>query len=194
MRSSLFTSFGIILCVAGALAASQPTATSGAAVRYGGADVDAADQLHITTIAHHEIIPAALPSQVGFQDAAVSDDGTLVGWLALFPNNATSYPIPLRLVVLGHGRTREFTGSGLPIWQWCFADRDRQVVFEQETTHGGIGRHFEEWNIDAHTRTRAYRPDDGESREASSPPAWTTFTNQSGGECRFAPAPTRDAR
>src|SRR5882672_2318993 len=75
--------------------------------------------------------------QVGFDRVAISPDGRVVGWVALFPNCCTSYPIPLALVLYSNGKTRTMTGIDLPIWRWCFEANSTQVAFEQETVHGG---------------------------------------------------------
>ncbi|MEO7108026.1 MAG: hypothetical protein ABIZ09_16750, partial [Rhodoferax sp.] len=56
--------------------------------------------LAITTSEGQQLQAPALQDQVGFQSPKVSPNGAYVGWLALFPNCCTSYPIPLTLVVL----------------------------------------------------------------------------------------------
>ena len=62
---------------------------------YRRADVDSLGQLRIITSTKRQIVPAKVQGQVGFEKAAISADGRAVGWLALFPNAATSYlPAP----------------------------------------------------------------------------------------------------
>jgi len=63
--------------------------------------------------------------------------------VALYPNSSTSYPITLTLLVYSGGQLRTFTGVGLPIWQWHFTAGGKQIAFEQETVHGGLGVHYE---------------------------------------------------
>jgi hypothetical protein len=46
-------------------------------------------------------------------------------------------------VVLSNGRTRAFTGNGLPVWHWSFQSGRKRVAFRQETVHGGLGIHYE---------------------------------------------------
>jgi len=109
-------------------------------------------QLHIITTDQKEILPPKrsyklgdeILNQVGFMDAVISDDKTTVGWLALYPNCCTSYPIPLELIIFNNGKImRVFIGTGLPIWKWKFENKGTQVAFEQETVHGSGGIHYE---------------------------------------------------
>ena len=110
---------------------------------YVQAVVDPGGQLRIQTKDGREIVPRKEPDQVAFDKAAISPDGHAVGWLAQYPNCCTSYPIPLKLVIYASGKLRTFTGSGLPVWRWRFQAGGKQVSFEQETVHGGIGVHYE---------------------------------------------------
>src|SRR5438093_751571 len=79
--------------------------------------------------------PRKAADQVALAQPATSQGGGAVGWLALYPNCCTSYPIPLKLMVLSNGRVRTFTGNGLPVWRWAFQNDDTRVAFEQETVH-----------------------------------------------------------
>ena len=81
--------------------------------------------------------------QVAFDKIAIAKGGGSVGWLALYPNCCTSYPIPLKLKVYSSGHLRTFEVNGLPIWRWQFTARNTQVAFEQEPVHGGVGIHYE---------------------------------------------------
>jgi hypothetical protein len=114
-----------------------------AADRYVRATVDEAGQLQIVTNDGRAIVLAKEPEQVGFDKIAISQHGRSVGWVALYPNSSTSYPIPLKLLVYSGGQLRTFTGIGLPIWQWHFTAGGKQIAFEQETVHGGLGVHYE---------------------------------------------------
>ena len=108
---------------------------SAAAETYVQATVDPSGQLRIVTKEGREIRPKKDSEQVAFDMVAISQDGMTVGWLALYPNCCTSYPIPLKLVMYTNGKIRTFTGSGLPVWRWRFEAGGKQVAFEQETVH-----------------------------------------------------------
>ncbi len=117
--------------------------SSFAADRYVQASIDQAGQLRISTKNGRKIVPKKDAEQVGFDKPAISEDGRAVGWVALYPFCCTSYPIPLKLMVLSNGRVRTFTGSGLPVWRWSFQRGGKRVAFEEETVHGGLGIHYE---------------------------------------------------
>ena len=125
------------------LVASAQGLSAGPEEIYASADIDDKGQLRIVTKDGREILPKKEDEQVGFSRPRVSDNGRSVGWLAEFQNSSTSYPIPLKLMILTNGGMQAFTGSGLPIWRWAFRDRGRRFAFEQETVHGGFGIHYE---------------------------------------------------
>jgi len=146
-RQCLYLFFGFILNTYFITSAS-----SAIAELYEKVQIDSNGQLHIVTTDNREILPSKrelqsgdkIEKQVNFEQAAVSDDKTTVGWLAQYPNCCTSYPIPLELVIYRNGKTlRVFKGSELPIWIWKFEAKGAQVAFKQETVHGGGGVHFE---------------------------------------------------
>src|SRR5262249_166278 len=78
---------------------------SAGAETYVEARIDGNGQLRLVTAGGKVIHPKRLPDrpnvgdQVGFDKVAISPDGRVVGWLALYPNCCTSYPIPLALVL-----------------------------------------------------------------------------------------------
>lgn len=111
--------------------------------RYIQATVEESGRLLIKTSNSKEFFIQKDSGQVGFDKIAISNDGQSVGWLSLYNNSATSYPIPLELKVLSGGDIHLFKGNGLPIWQWYFSEDGKQVAFEQETVHGGLGIHYE---------------------------------------------------
>jgi hypothetical protein len=131
-----------------------PAVTS-AAEQYLNVRIDEAGHLRLITAEGVEVLPPLDREdpenvQVGFAKPALSADGTTVGWLALYPNCCTSYPIPLELVLFKNGQVfRRFRGDGLPIWAWRFEASDQQVAIEQEPTHGGNGVHFEIRDIES---------------------------------------------
>jgi hypothetical protein len=61
----------------------------------------------------------------------------------MFGNCCTSYDIPLQLVVYAQGKVHRFTGVGLPIFQWGFADRGTRIAYGQETVHFACATHYE---------------------------------------------------
>lgn len=134
---------------------------------YDTAMVDASGHLHIVTTDRRQIQPPKDPDQVGFDKAAISPDRLAVGWLALFPNCCTSYPIPLKLVVYVSGRVHTFVGTGLPVWKWRFDSTSKQVAFYQETVHGGMGGHYEVRDIATGRLVAQYEPHD-----SGPPPPW----------------------
>jgi hypothetical protein len=154
---------------------------SPAAETYVQAVIDDAGQLRIVTKEGREIIPKKKKGQVGFDLAQISPEGRTVGWLELFPNCCTSYPIPLALVIYSSGRKRTFTGNGLPVWQWCFEAGGKRVAFEQETTHGSIGVHYELREVASGRLVASYDPPGGpdcESRDtATDVPKWVAELN-----------------
>jgi hypothetical protein len=87
-------------------------------------------------------LPAKDSDQVAFSNAEISPDHRSVGWLRLYPNCCTSYPIPLALVVRTEGRDRVFEGRGLPIWDWTFLGSQR-VAYRQAPVHGLAPTHYE---------------------------------------------------
>ena len=57
---------------------------------------------------------------MGFQSPKMAPGSRYVGWLALFPNCCTSYPVPLALIVLdSQGQLHEFKGQQAT-FGWCF--------------------------------------------------------------------------
>jgi len=146
-----------------------PAFFCGAAETYGSAEIDQNGQLRIITGEGREIVPALDEEQTGFDRAAISSDRQTVGWLALYPNCCTSYPIPLKLVLYSGGRVRSLSGNELPVWRWCFLSGGKQVAFEQETVHGGLGVHYELRDVATGHLDATYEPDPD---LAGNPPPW----------------------
>ena len=148
----------------GWFAAASPCA---AADTYVAASVDSTGDLRIERANGQAIVIPPDSAQVEFDRIAISSDGRSVGWLALYPNCCTSYPIPLKLVVYSRGRSRRFDGAGLPVWRWRFTAGGRQVAFKQETVHGGIGVHYELRDIATGRLIAQYEPPErGADRQA----------------------------
>jgi lysophospholipase L1-like esterase len=106
--------------------------------------------------------------QVGFDRPAVSADHRSVGWLALYPNCCTTYPIPLELVVIANGTRRSFHGA-LPVWKWTFSADGTQIAFMEGTVHGGGGEHYELRDVLSGRVVSTYDP---EPDKPQAPPAW----------------------
>ena len=140
------------VCAALMLAASP----SHAQRRYRRADVDTAGRLCVTTAAGATFAPRMDSDQVGVADPAVSPDGRSVGWLALYRNCCTTYPIALALVVRSAGHERRFHGNDLPIAQWAFLDRGRRVALSQAPLHGLVTTHYELYDVASGRRLGAY--------------------------------------
>lgn len=150
--------------------------SSKAAELYEKAQIDNNGQLHVVTTDNRDILPSKrefklrgeLKKQVAFSHPIISEDKTMVGWLAEYPNCCTSYPIPLELVIYRNGKiVRIFNENELPIWTWKFAAKGTQVGFHQETVHGGGGLHYELREIISGRLIQRY-----EGEPAPDAPAW----------------------
>ena len=141
--------------------------------------IDPSGQLRISTKHHREIVPKKEQDQTGFADAQISPDGRAVGWLALYPNCCTTYPIALKLVILANGAQRSYAGNGLPISRWCFWAGGKQVAFEQETVHGGMGVHYELRDIETGELIDKYDPD-ANPDSITKPPRWVVVLDSKG--------------
>jgi hypothetical protein len=106
-----------------------------------------ADQDTRLVLTRRGATPVAAPvltEQVAFSDVKRSADRRHVGWLAMFGNCCTSYPVAMQLVVLDeHGALHTFDGERLPIFDWCFVPGRRAVAFRQGVLHGTDAMHFE---------------------------------------------------
>ena len=104
---------------------------------YQSVAIDAAGGLVITTSDRKTILVPRETDQSSFSEPIVSSARTAVGAQAEFPNCCTSYDIPLQLVIYANGKVHRFTGIGLPIFHWHFADGGTRVAFGQEPVHFG---------------------------------------------------------
>jgi hypothetical protein len=134
-------------------------------------EVDSNGELHILTKRHQEVVLKKQADQVGFEKVAIAPDGRSVGWLALYPDCCGSDPVPMKLVIYSQEKLRTFTGSGLPIWSWCFEAEGRQVAFEQEMSHGQTGAHYELRDIETGELVAHYDPDP-DAEMTARPPRW----------------------
>jgi hypothetical protein len=125
------------------VAVALTTHTSSAQRTFRQADIDSIGQLRIVLSDNHVIWPPKDSNQVAFEQVALSADHRIVGWLALYPNCCTSYPIPLKLVLLRLDGSHTTIRTELPIWQWAFAVDGRNVVLRQAPVHGGAIKYYE---------------------------------------------------
>ena len=156
------------------------TAAEAAGRRYVSAAVDRAGNLRIVDSRKRTTIVKKERDQVDFDQIRIATGGRAVGWLALFPNCCTSYPIPLALVVESGGRRRHFTGIGVPVFQWQFIDGGRRVAFQQETVHGGFSIHYEMRDVGSGRLLAQWEPtygSDNRVQEEQRPPKWVRDFN-----------------
>lgn len=98
----------------------------------------------ITSVDGSQFDAPSVPDQVAFSSPRVSSDGRYVGWLALFPNCCTSYPVELLLVVLDESRhMHTFDGTKMAMFGWCFPAKAGTVAYAQGVLHGSDFRNFE---------------------------------------------------
>jgi hypothetical protein len=129
--------------------AQTPSTGTRQAETYEAASVDAAGNLVIVTSDRKSIVVSKEDEQSSFAEPVLSSDRTAVGAQAEFPNCCTSYDIPLQLVVYANGKPHRFTGVGLPIFQWHFADGGTRVAFGQEPVHFACSIHYELRDIES---------------------------------------------
>jgi len=115
------SSFLVIACVAITFGARDSSAQT-----FHRTIVDSMGQLRLE-LANQIIQQPKDSGQVAFEQVALSPDRRIVGWVALYPNCCTSYPIPLRLVLRQANGDRMVIENELPIWQGAFASDGRSA-------------------------------------------------------------------
>jgi hypothetical protein len=157
------------------LAAPALAAPGRSLTHYRSASADSTGRVEIVTATGRTISIPPAKDQVGVDEIVLAPDGRAVGWVSMYPNAATSYPIPLELLVYAGGKLHRFRGNDLPIWKWRFVDGGDQVAFEQETVHGGMGVHYERRRIRDGRLMDQFTPEtDRDGRRISEEgPAWT---------------------
>jgi len=138
----------LLLCVSTAGAQTRSTQARRGET-YQAAAIDARGNLVITTSDRRTVVVPKEAEQTSFDAPLVSSARAAVGATAKFSNCCTSYDIPMKLVVYANGKTHQFTGIGLPIFQWHFADGGTRVAFGQEPVHFGCSIHYELRDIES---------------------------------------------
>jgi hypothetical protein len=110
---------------------------------YQSAVIDANGSLLITTSDTRTITVPKEGQQSSFEQPILSPDRTAVGAQANYPNCCSSYDIPLQLLVYAYGKAHRFTGIGLAIFRWHFADADTRIAFGEEEVHSACRIHYE---------------------------------------------------
>jgi hypothetical protein len=162
-------------------------ARAGGQTVYQRAVIDNSRQLRLTTATGKTIVPPKDSGQVGFEAAIISDDRRSVGWLALYPNCCTTYPIPEKLVVRTPGRVRVFDGSGFPIWRWAFVNDAKLIAYRQAPVHGDAPAHYELRDLQSGKLVDEFdrAPSDTSATSLKSGPLWVRAVDSQ------KPPPTR---
>lgn len=134
-RDTVASGLTLLLLAALSLGASAQT--------YESATIAKDGSLRITTSDRRTIVVRKQGQQTALRDPVISNDRTAVGAQADYPNCCTSYDIPLQLVIYRGGRVHRFTGNGLPIFKWRFADDGARVAYAQEPVHFACIVHYE---------------------------------------------------
>jgi hypothetical protein len=136
---------------------------------YSRADIDSTGNLRLVLSSNRIIRPLRDSGQVGVEQAALSADHRIAGWLDVYTNCCTSYPVPLKLELRRIDGVQISISNALPIWQWAFAADGRNVVIRQAPVHGDAPEHYE--LRDARSgRLRAIA--DVDRVHAATPPDW----------------------
>jgi hypothetical protein len=132
--------------------------------RYQSVTINADGSVTVATEDGRHITPQPLApvsgyiKNVGAEQAAVAPDHQSVGWLALFENGGTSYPLPLRLVIFYNGRLRALEGKAYDsIWFWRFQNGGKRVAAREELPHSGF-LHYDVWDVASGKRVADYTP------------------------------------
>lgn len=115
-----------------------------------------------------KLVAPKFDAQDFFDQPAISSNSSYVGWLALFPDRGASYSQPLYLVVLDRSnRVHRFEGKFGMVFEWCFTEDGRSVVYKYSFPHGRTPIVFDMRRIDDEKLLRRFEldpiaPDDDE--------------------------------
>lgn len=116
-----------------------------------------------------------LRDQVGYSQPRISSNGQFFGWLALYPNCCTSYPIPLVLVVMDKDRhLYEFQGAQAT-FGWCFQPSSSAVAYRRALLHGLTPDLFELRRVQDGKLLKAFEvpvQESGQSQPTINLPSW----------------------
>jgi hypothetical protein len=142
---------------------------------YVKAVVDPDGQLQIITKDGRKISLKKDNEQVGWGDPVISEDGKAVGWTGLY-QYSTSYPVPWDLQIYSAGKLHHFGhGGGMPIAEWRFEERGKQVAFRAETVHGPEREYYELSDIASGRMIAQYDPEESPGKPL---PKWAEGLNQ----------------
>lgn len=75
-------------------------------------------------------------NDVGFSDVQLAADKQTIGWTVDVENCCTSYPIPLRVVILRRGKALRTFAQGAMVWNWMFSRDGERLAVVFGPTHG----------------------------------------------------------
>lgn len=75
-------------------------------------------------------------NDVGFSDVQLAADRQTLGWTVDVENCCTSYPIPLRVVILRRGKVVHTFAQGQMVWSWMFSRDGERLAVVFGPTHG----------------------------------------------------------
>jgi hypothetical protein len=128
-----------------------------AAERYAEVSVDQSGRVRVMTEDGRLVSPPLEAEQVEAGQPRISPDHRSVGWVALYPNCCTSYPLPLKVVILHNGRRHVLAGFA-SIWYWGFQDSGKYVATREGLPHGSAGQHYERWDVVTGRKAAEYTP------------------------------------
>jgi len=127
----------------------QAREVSAPAETYQSAAIDANGDLAIVTTGGQRVVVRKEGEQKSFSRPVISADRTAVAAQALVGNCCTSYDIPVQVVVYARGKVHRFTGDGMAIFKWGFADGGARIAYGQEPVHFGCGVDYELRDIES---------------------------------------------
>jgi hypothetical protein len=136
---------GVLLTIAlGASSAGLNAQSAPVSVVSATAD-SAGEAVHISYSEGNEFTAPKIKDQVSFGRPLVAKNGQTVGWLAMFPNCCTSYPIPMALVIYRDGKVLRSLAPQMPIWHWRFLGDGDRVACSTDVVHGGTELSVDYW-------------------------------------------------
>ena len=133
----------LFVALAPAFLSAQTREVSAPSETYQSAAIDADGNLAIVTTTDQRVIVRKEGDQKSFSAPVISADRTAVAAQSLVGNCCTSYDIPVQVVVYARGKVHRFTGAGMTIFKWGFADGGARIAYGQEPVHFGCGIHYE---------------------------------------------------